>query len=252
MTSNIKKSKPESKTLSSFLTDSKIKKLAGDKYYERGVGYFETGQVENLVDFANRISAHVWGNYKYDVLFWVEHNSFYYSCDCPIGNRGEFCKHCVATALEWIDLHKPRSKKKSDLDDDISFEQMHTYLMYQDKEKLARIIIDQARLNSCLSRRLKLESSVVINNKVDIDFFKSEIINALRIHEYSEGFNETKYIDDLHDIVNLLEELLSDHETEIKELVNYMMQESEDMELHCHIINLPFEELRDRLFDISY
>ena len=33
---------------------------------------------------------------------WAE-DSLVFSCDCPLGLDGEFCKHCVAAGLAWLD-----------------------------------------------------------------------------------------------------------------------------------------------------
>jgi uncharacterized Zn finger protein len=48
------------------------------------------------------IEAHVLGTRRYDVKLWVERGRLEYSCTCPVGIDGAFCKHCVAVGLAWL------------------------------------------------------------------------------------------------------------------------------------------------------
>jgi uncharacterized Zn finger protein len=36
------------------------------------------------------------------VRLWAE-DGLVFSCDCPLGLDGEFCKHCVAAGLAWLE-----------------------------------------------------------------------------------------------------------------------------------------------------
>jgi uncharacterized Zn finger protein len=39
--------------------------------------------------------AKVQGTRPYRVELWIEEGDLEYSCTCPVGADGEFCKHCV-------------------------------------------------------------------------------------------------------------------------------------------------------------
>ena len=52
-------------TLSSILDQSLLRSLAGDRYFQRGVDYFERGLVRSLAQYEERITAEVSGTETY-------------------------------------------------------------------------------------------------------------------------------------------------------------------------------------------
>jgi len=87
-----------------LISRSSLKKLAGDKYFERGLDYFENGAVVHLQHGTDGISARVQGTEPcpYAVRFWMEQQELQWGCACPLGVEGAFCKHLVATGLAWL------------------------------------------------------------------------------------------------------------------------------------------------------
>ena len=85
-----------------FLTEKKILEMTNDRYFERGSNYFFENRVSSLKEYKGEIIASVEGTHKYSVKFWLHNNNFEYSCNCPVGSEGAFCKHCVAAALEFL------------------------------------------------------------------------------------------------------------------------------------------------------
>ncbi|MGQ0525495.1 MAG: SWIM zinc finger family protein [Betaproteobacteria bacterium] len=88
----------------SLISKSGLKKLAGERYFERGVNYFEGGAVVGLRLGTDGIAARVQGTEPcpYTVRFWVEKRRLQWGCACPLGVEGAFCKHLVATGLAWL------------------------------------------------------------------------------------------------------------------------------------------------------
>ena len=84
---------------------ARVKRLAGPRSYERGVGYVHQRRVETPVECDGRIRALVRGTVPYIVELWDDGDSPRWSCTCPVAEDGSFCKHCVATALALL----PRS-----------------------------------------------------------------------------------------------------------------------------------------------
>jgi uncharacterized Zn finger protein len=84
------------------LTRDAMLELAGKTYFERGEGYHRGGHVSALVEHEGVIVAKVAGTEDYRVRLWAE-DGLAFSCDCPLGLDGEFCKHCVAAGLAWLD-----------------------------------------------------------------------------------------------------------------------------------------------------
>ena len=75
-----------------------VRRLAGDHSYQRGQDYFLHGHVGDLSEDDCSVQASVRGSQDYSVKLSVEDDFLNYSCDCPLGLDGVFCKHCVADA----------------------------------------------------------------------------------------------------------------------------------------------------------
>jgi uncharacterized Zn finger protein len=88
--------------LSRFLTEPTIRVLAGDTYYRRGLDYFRRGHVASVEEWENTLHATVRGTETYAVEISATSERLDFECDCPLGDDGEFCKHCVAAALAWV------------------------------------------------------------------------------------------------------------------------------------------------------
>ena len=70
-------------------------RLADAGSFERGVDYAERGLVRILSTSRDEVTAVVRGSTEYDVALDDRGGD----CTCPVGMRGEFCKHLVATVL---------------------------------------------------------------------------------------------------------------------------------------------------------
>lgn len=85
--------------LSDELTIRRIRQRAGSRSYGRGEEYFHEGRVIHLVEYKGSINATVAGTHEYRVRIRDGPAGPDFSCDCPVGMRDNFCKHCVATVL---------------------------------------------------------------------------------------------------------------------------------------------------------
>src|ERR1700724_3681813 len=88
--------------LSKAMNDAVIRRLAGPQSYQRGLDYFSHGHVESLEEREGTVVAIVRGSEDYAVTLAVDEGVLDYTCDCPVGSDGIFCKHCVAAALAWL------------------------------------------------------------------------------------------------------------------------------------------------------
>jgi uncharacterized Zn finger protein len=125
--------------LENVVTRDALLDLAGESYFERGVGYHHGGHVYDLVEHKGVVVAKVVGTEDYRVRLWAE-DGLAFSCDCPLGLDGEFCKHCVAAGLAWLegDFSEGAPGSLATMDD------VQTYLEKQDREVLVRIVMQQA------------------------------------------------------------------------------------------------------------
>ena len=85
------------------LTHLDLHRLAGERYFARGEAYFNEGRVSGLTEYQGKVSAEVVGTEDYRVKLWADKADIGYSCSCPLGDGEEFCKHCVAVGLAWIE-----------------------------------------------------------------------------------------------------------------------------------------------------
>lgn len=92
---------PDPSPFANVLHTETIAKLARSSVLERGRTY--VNRVSGLARTEARLSARVQGGGLYAVAIWVKGDRLGYVCTCPAGEKGEFCKHCVAVALAWVD-----------------------------------------------------------------------------------------------------------------------------------------------------
>lgn len=102
--------------LADLITDSLLQTEAGERAFARGAAYFESGAVTDLVVSDETINARVVGGDEYAVQLWNDGGELGYSCTCPVGDDGSFCKHGVAAGLAWIAGRKaaPTARRHKD------------------------------------------------------------------------------------------------------------------------------------------
>lgn len=82
-----------------YLDDHSLMRLAGFSTFERGHLYFYGKRVTLNHISSDRIEATVIGTQVYRVSLAFNGEKLQYSCTCPVGRGGVFCKHLVATAM---------------------------------------------------------------------------------------------------------------------------------------------------------
>ncbi len=89
------------------LHQNTIAKLARGATLARGRAYAADGRVLALARKGAQIVGAVRGSAFYAVSLWVSAEGLGYICSCPAGTEGDFCKHCVAVAVVWVDRNPP-------------------------------------------------------------------------------------------------------------------------------------------------
>ncbi len=137
-----------------LISESSLKKLAGEKYFERGLDYFEGGAVVHLSFGADGISARVQGTEPcpYAVRFWMEKQELQWGCACPLGAEGAFCKHLVATGLAW--LSGDVIEDEPDISEEL--QTLRDFLETVDKQTLVELISRKAIWDESLVAELML------------------------------------------------------------------------------------------------
>ncbi|MBI4279371.1 MAG: SWIM zinc finger family protein, partial [Armatimonadetes bacterium] len=92
-------------TLAEVLHERALRRMADTASFWRGTEYFAQRRVRGLIEQAGTVTAPVQGTQRYLVTLWPEGDELAYSCTCPVGEDGLFCKHCVAVGLAWLAQH---------------------------------------------------------------------------------------------------------------------------------------------------
>ena len=173
--------------LHAILSDSFIRRMAGSRYYERGVDYLRRGLVDSLTQSGNVIEATVNGTQDYAVRFSAYGQKFNFTCDCPIGESGEFCKHCVATALAW--LASPAETpvlQKTGQSLRVTTKDIEEALNAQDKETLAGWLLEWSEQDKSLRQRLSLIASLRKGPGAVVAQARKDLEKAIRIRGYRD------------------------------------------------------------------
>jgi uncharacterized Zn finger protein len=205
--------------LQNIVTRDALLGLAGERYFERGEGYHRGGHVYDLVEHGGVIVAKVAGTADYRVRLWAE-DGLAFSCDCPLGLDGEFCKHCVAAGLAWLedDFSDATPGGSATMDD------VRSYLEDQDKDLLIRIVMEQAMEDEGLRERLLLRASRM--GGLDPAAFRRAVDDAVHFDDYSDS--PWDHARGLLNVVGAIAELLEEgFASEVVELSEYALAKIE-------------------------
>lgn len=221
-----------------------MKKLAGAVYHARGTAYFEQGLVKLIDENDSDIIACVAGTYDYEVRLWQEDDELMYECSCPVGQDGDFCKHCVATGLAL--LAKRSGKKQPSAMDDI-----RNYLETLEVEALMGIITHACKHDKRLRERLLLVARGRGNSKSAVKAWKDALNRATvtrgfidyhEMHSFAAGIQEI--IDELGDWVS------GGRATQAIDLAEYAASKVEKLLGECDDSNGELGDLLDSIGQI--
>jgi uncharacterized Zn finger protein len=143
---------PARTTLADLVSESSLESLAGERYFERGLAYFQDGAVDLLHADEREIAGNILGTESYGVRLWLKRGLLNWACTCPLGEQGEFCKHLVATGLTWLaeQSRNPGSYESPEL------RSIRAYLAQSDQHTLAQILLARAMREDGLMAELLL------------------------------------------------------------------------------------------------
>lgn len=207
-----------------YLNLRKVRFLAGDLWFERGEDYFEQGRVNRLTEKDGVLSAFVEGTKDYRVRLWREEDDeIGYSCTCPLGVNGQFCKHCVAAALAWNENAR-ESKKISNPKRKSQGDDLKSFLEHQEKEKLIEVLLREASENRNLRKRLLLDAARVNPSGVDLKAFRKSITTAMRTGGFIDYKSAPRYARRIDQVVDSIAALLDDgHAREVVALTEFAL-----------------------------
>ncbi|MFD8415331.1 SWIM zinc finger domain-containing protein [Streptomyces sp. NPDC059650] len=143
-------------TRSPGFDETDLRRLAGARSFERGRGYLSA--VTRLDIGAESITATVDGSDTYEVELTEDGDGGLSAwCDCPYGQEGNFCKHCVAVGLTVLAqagaVPRQRSAAAS------RTRALDTWLDSRTREELLALVREQLAEDRGLRRRLELRAA---------------------------------------------------------------------------------------------
>ena len=210
-------------SMDEVLNHGLLLELAGGRYFERGEGYYREGRVRDLLEHEGAIAAKVVGTEEYRVRFRAEDEELDYSCDCPLGMDGEFCKHCVAVGLAWL-----AGESTGDIPGgSVTMDDVRKYLEGREKNALVGIILEQAVEDELLRERLLLRAAREVGRAPDLDAFRRAIDNAFDPGDFPESYQA--YARGIENTVGSLSELIGESfAAETIELAEYALRAAEN------------------------
>lgn len=207
-----------------------LRRLAGERFFERGEDYFSAGAVHDLAEHAGTIVAKVRGTGDYKVEFSLKDGALDHSCSCPVGIDGAFCKHCVAVGLEWLNSGKrDAGVAKGARSPALSMEDVRACLDAEPKEALVRMLMERAMDDDLLRRRLLLHAAKQGRGRIDLATFRNAIDAAVDCQAIEDYRDMHDYAQGIDEVVDSIEELRKDgHASEAIELVEHALRAVEE------------------------
>lgn len=214
--------------IDTIFTRGTIQHLSGPRFFERGATYSASGRVKKLKVGGDMVTATVRGQHPYQVRLWVEDGGPAYSCTCPVGEGGSFCKHCVAVGLVFSSRDgEPTAPGMTE--DDAATVDLRAYLHTEAKKKLVELILEQARDDELLRGRLLLEAAKKKGARIDLDDFRNAIAGVVNVGEFVDYRSMYAYSSGIQEVVDSVETLLEEgHAAEVVELAEHALTCLED------------------------
>jgi uncharacterized Zn finger protein len=173
-------------------TEADIKRVAGDKSFERGLDYLDA--VEDLEIGGAEITASVYGNTEYRVCLAFGDERLTGDCTCPYGREGFFCKHCVAVAMCVLKMGDDLPRQMEAMQ--AGRRALESWLDSLSKQELLAELLTLLREDRDLRRRLELRAASANADAVTVRRAVRELMNTRR--GYAEYTEASQYAYDLH------------------------------------------------------
>ncbi|MFF4493576.1 SWIM zinc finger domain-containing protein [Streptomyces sp. NPDC001546] len=137
-------------------TEEDLRRLAGARSFERGLGYLSA--ISRLEIGDETITAVVDGSNTYQVELTEDEDSGLTGwCDCPYGQEGNFCKHCVAVGLAVLGQAESVPQQRSAAASRTRL--LDGWLESRTQEELLALVREQLADDRDLRRRLELRAA---------------------------------------------------------------------------------------------
>ena len=206
-----------------------LRRMAGTRSFGRGEEYFASGRVGALAEHEGQLTAKVRGTREYLVKLWADGDEVGYSCTCPIGADGAFCKHGVAAGLACLGDASASGKQGRAPKPAVTMEDVRAYLENQNKDTLVRLIVEQAMNDDRLRERLLMKTARKGPKGLDLATFRRAIDRAVSTGDFVDYRSAYDYARGIEEVIDSVAELLKEgYAAEVIELTEHALAEVED------------------------
>lgn len=186
-------------------TEADLRAAADGRSFERGWGYVDA--VEGLEVRDGQVTATVYGTDDYEVVLTMGEDGLDAECDCPYGQDGNFCKHCVAVGLTVLRMadRLPVMRKTVAAKD----RSLQSWLDSLSREALLDLLREQLAQDKDLRRRLELRAATA---DFDVTAVRARIRDLLDTryygrHGYVEWADARAYSEQVGEAVEAISSL---------------------------------------------
>jgi len=213
-----------------------LKGIAGTAYFARGENYCNQNRVQWLDEDEEGIDARVRGTRDYTVQLWEEDGKIRYNCDCPVGQGGEFCKHCVAAALAWLRETEPRSTRPGEAPPKrrSAIEDIRDYLASMEPDQLIDLIVNACRRDDRMREKLLLAARGRGDIRTASKTWKDALKRATAVRDCVDYVEMPYFVAGIRDVVNALDSWITDgRAATVVELAEYAVARVESALGEC-------------------
>jgi uncharacterized Zn finger protein len=213
-------------SLEEVIERSVLRRMAGSRAFDRGEDYVANAQVGAITERDGTLNAKVNGTQTYRVKLWREGDALDYSCNCPVGRDGAFCKHGVALGLAWLaqKTSKTSVSGKAKGLPRITLDDVRAHLLKRDKNALVDLLMRQAIGNDDLRRRLLMEVAGNAPGGLDLATYRQAIDEATNAGGYVDYHEVGAYADGINGAIDGVEKLMErGHAAEAIELFEHAL-----------------------------
>lgn len=204
--------------------------MGGRAFVRARRGVFAGGQVRGLVEDAGTAIAKVRGSRDYRVKLWVEKGEIAFSCTCPVGAEGVFCKHGVAVGLAWLEQPVLGARvSHSSPKTAVTMEDVRADLSCREKKELVDLLMEQAMEDDRLRRRLLMKAAKRGGKDLDLAAYRQAIDQAVDSREFVDYGAAHDYARGIDEVIDSVEALLKEgYAAEVVELSEHALRSVEE------------------------
>lgn len=238
-----------------FLSSVDLSLLCDERTLGRGTDYYRRGHVVDLVIDGERADATVIGQQHYRVTLCLEERPHIeHRCSCPMGRDGWFCKHCIAVVLAVRSAKVSQAKERTE---QITLDDIRMWLKHQEIGTLVELVIEQARENGTLRKRLEIRvaASGTEGDENSLHAFRHVIDSVMTpppqiYYEDYDTPDNSNAIDIVLEMLDTLGEMINTKQKapeHLLELVNYAIEQWEKSEDDFEMIGSDIASVQERL-----